>query len=186
MQVSIQSISPTINRRKALTNWILADLPSQAEVLEVGAGGGRWDYPAAIAAQAHLIGVDPDPDVYDNPYLHDRYQMTLESFAQGGQYQFDAIYSHMVLEHVDDPLAFVSAAWKLLKPGGALALLQIWFITSVSYPIWSLVENSQLQARLSRLSLQRAARFSLHNLATTTLSAYQEAKFSNHGKAVKD
>lgn len=120
MQISIQAIPPATNRRDALLAWLLADLSPHAEVLEVGSGQGMWDYPKHIRESVHLlVGVDPDPGILDNPYLHERYQMSLEAFAQRETRQFDLIYAHMVLEHVEDPPAFVSAAYKLLKPGGA-------------------------------------------------------------------
>ncbi len=121
MQVSIQAIPATVNRCNALLDWVLTDLPPYAEVLEVGAGRGMWDYPMYIRESGHrLVGVDPDPGIYDNPYLHERYQMTLEAFAQRETHQFDAIYTHMVLEHIEEPSSFVSAVFRLLKPGGAL------------------------------------------------------------------
>ena len=101
MQVSIKALPATVNRRDALVDWILVDLPPQADVLEVGSGRGRWDYPGHIRESVRsLVGVDPDPGIHDNPYLHERYQMTLEAFAQREAHQFDAIYTHMVLEHI--------------------------------------------------------------------------------------
>jgi SAM-dependent methyltransferase len=120
MHVSIQALPATVNRRDALVDWILADLPPQAEVLEVGAGRGRWDYPRHIRESVRrLVGVDPDPGIHDNPYLHEHYQMTLEAFARCEIHQFNAIYAQMVLEHIKEPPNFASAVFSLLKPGGA-------------------------------------------------------------------
>jgi len=120
MQFSIRVIPASVNRCDALVDWILTDVPAHAEVLEVGAGRGTWDYPLHIRGLVHrLVGVDPDPGICDNPYLHDHYQMTLEAFARCEICQFDAIYTHMVLEHIEEPPASVSAVWQLLKPGGA-------------------------------------------------------------------
>ena len=120
MQVSVEAIPATVNRCDALLDWVLTDLSPHAVVLEVGTGRGVFDYPLHIRKSVHcLVGVDPDPGICDNPYLDERYQTTLEAFAQGETRQFDAIYTHMVLEHVEDPSAFVSAVYQLLKPGGA-------------------------------------------------------------------
>jgi 2-polyprenyl-3-methyl-5-hydroxy-6-metoxy-1,4-benzoquinol methylase len=66
-----------------------------------------------------LVGIDPDPGIYDNPYLHERYQTTLEAFVQCETRQFNAIYTQMVLEHIKEPSTFASAVFRLLKPGGA-------------------------------------------------------------------
>ena len=101
MHVSIQALPATTNRRDALVDWILTSLPPHVGVLEVGPGRGRWDYPVRIRKSGRrLVGVDPDPGIHDNPYLHERYQMTLEALAQREAHQFDAIYTHMVLEHI--------------------------------------------------------------------------------------
>jgi SAM-dependent methyltransferase len=120
MSVSIQAIPPTVNRCQALVDWMLTDLNEKATVLEAGAGLGEWDFPVQIRKRAQcLVGVDPAPVICQNPYLDERHQMTLESFAQCETREFDVIYSHMLPEHVEDPRAFLAAAWKLLKPAGA-------------------------------------------------------------------
>jgi SAM-dependent methyltransferase len=119
MSVSIEAIPPTVKRCEALVEWVLTDLNAQARVLEAGAGLGEWDFPAQIRERAQcLVGVDPDPVICRNPYLDEWHPMTLESFAQRETREFDVIYSHMLLEHVENPPAFLAAAWKLLKPAG--------------------------------------------------------------------
>jgi SAM-dependent methyltransferase len=119
MSISIQAVPPTVSRCQALADWVLDDLNSHAMVLEAGAGLGEWDFPARIRRRAKcLVGVDPDPVISRNPHLDEWHSMTLESYAQSETREFDVIYSHMLLEHVEDPPAFLAAAWKLLKPAG--------------------------------------------------------------------
>jgi SAM-dependent methyltransferase len=123
MQVAVQAIPASTHRSAALAEWILTSLPAQSDVLDVGAGAGRSGFSKRMFESSRgmvLCGVDPDPAIQRNPYLHERYQATLEAFSlQCGTRRFDALYSHMVLEHVEEPTALVAAVWRLLKPGGS-------------------------------------------------------------------
>lgn len=95
-------------------------------VLDLGAGRNRFPefgpHLNAISTLkgrcARVIGVDIGDDVLDNDAMDEAHvirpgaRLPLESSS------VDLIYSYAVLEHVDDPAAFVSEVDRVLKPGG--------------------------------------------------------------------
>ena len=93
-------------------------------ILDIGCGGGLLSEPMARLG-ANVVGADaaggniPVARVHaehsglDIDYRH----TTAEAIAAGGE-RFDAILNMEVVEHVADPLEFLSVCNQLLKPGG--------------------------------------------------------------------
>jgi SAM-dependent methyltransferase len=101
--------------------WVVQHCDSTSIVLDVGAGKGITGSELVIRQKvAHLVGVDPDASIAQNPYLDERYQTSIENFAKDQDPSFDCIYTMFVLEHVTQPQEFLSACRSLLKPGGML------------------------------------------------------------------
>lgn len=90
--------------------------PAGARVLEIGAGTG-YLLQRLSARGAVCVGLDPgfDGDA-DGPILRDRFP----SPRVGGP--FDAIVHYCVLEHVEDPVAFLRAQVEVLAAGGRVLL----------------------------------------------------------------
>jgi SAM-dependent methyltransferase len=89
--------------------------------LEVGCG--RELFPnnrplARILAQraARLTGVDPDPTLQENPYVHERVAQPIDQYDGGAA--FDLVTLRMVAEHIDEPPRCVAAVARALAPGG--------------------------------------------------------------------
>ncbi len=101
--------------------WVTQHCDHTAIVLEVGAGKGKDGEAVPIQQKvARLIGIDPDSAIAQNPYLDERYQMSIEDFAKDRDFSFDCLYTIAVLEHITRPREFLSACRSLLKPGGML------------------------------------------------------------------
>ena len=95
-------------------------------ILDIGCGGGLLSEPMARLG-ADVVGADaaerniPVAKVHaeeqglDIEYRH----TTAEALAEAGE-RFDAILNMEVVEHVSDPLAYLTACHDLLKPGGAI------------------------------------------------------------------
>ncbi|APX16298.1 MULTISPECIES: bifunctional 2-polyprenyl-6-hydroxyphenol methylase/3-demethylubiquinol 3-O-methyltransferase UbiG [Phaeobacter] len=102
-----------------------SDAPfSGLRLLDIGCGGGLLSEPMARLG-ADVVGADaaagniPVAQVHaqqsglDIDYRH----TTAEALAEAGE-QFDVVLNMEVVEHVADPLSYLTATRQLLKPGG--------------------------------------------------------------------
>lgn len=121
IRVQVSSLSAQTDVASEFPRWIIQNCNRTSLVLDVGAGRGRAGTPELIQPNvARLVGVDPDPIIAQNPYLDEHYQARIEDFAREKSSSFDCLYTRFVLEHVTQPLPFLSACRTLLKPGGML------------------------------------------------------------------
>ena len=95
-------------------------------LLDIGCGGGLLSEPMARLG-ADVVGADAAPRNIPVAQVHaaqsgltiDYRNTTAEALAEAGE-QFDVILNMEVVEHVADPLAYLTACRKLLKPGGLM------------------------------------------------------------------
>ncbi len=104
-----------------------ADKPfAGLRLLDIGCGGGLLCEPMARLG-ADVIGADAAPSNIPVARLHaeqsglaiDYRHTTAEALAQDGEV-FDVVLNMEVVEHVADPLAYLTACRDLLKPGGCM------------------------------------------------------------------
>ena len=55
-----------------------------------------------------LTGLDPDPTLDENPYVHDKVHAGIDTFD--GKGAFDLVTLRMVAEHIDDPKACATSS----------------------------------------------------------------------------
>jgi SAM-dependent methyltransferase len=96
--------------------------------LEVGCGRDIFPNNRALARSladrcATLVGVDPDPTIEGNPFLHQRVRCPLDEF-QSSQ-PFDVVTMRMVAEHIIDPESAVVALARLIKPGSQVVVYTV-------------------------------------------------------------
>ncbi len=95
-------------------------------LLDIGCGGGLLSEPMARLG-AEVVGADAAPRNIPVARLHaeqsglaiDYRHTTAEALADAGE-RFDVILNMEVVEHVADPLAYLTACRRLLKPGGLM------------------------------------------------------------------
>ncbi|KIC18260.1 MULTISPECIES: bifunctional 2-polyprenyl-6-hydroxyphenol methylase/3-demethylubiquinol 3-O-methyltransferase UbiG [unclassified Leisingera] len=105
------------------------DLTSQRpfeglRLLDIGCGGGLLSEPMARLG-AKVVGADAAEGNLPVARIHaeqsgleiDYLHTTAEALAEAGE-QFDVVLNMEVVEHVADPLSYLTATQKLLKPGG--------------------------------------------------------------------
>ncbi len=93
-------------------------------LLDIGCGGGLLSEPMARLG-AEVVGADAAPRNIPVAQIHaeqsgltiDYRHTTAEDMAAAGE-QFDVVLNMEVVEHVADPLAYLTACRQLLKPGG--------------------------------------------------------------------
>lgn len=90
-------------------------------VLEIGAGSGKnhQNHFPLRGKVARYVGVDPHPEVLDNPFLDEKYQTGAESLPFEKE-TFDLVFHNYVAEHLRSPLACNREIARVLKPSGLL------------------------------------------------------------------
>ncbi len=104
-----------------------ADKPFEGlRILDIGCGGGLLSEPMARLG-ADVVGADAAPRNIPVAQIHaeqsglkiDYRHTTAEAMAEAGE-QFDIVLNMEVVEHVADPLAYLTACQRLLKPNGLM------------------------------------------------------------------
>ena len=100
---------------------VLAKLRDRGAALEIGTGTGAFLDCLSQAGFRDLVGIEPSIAAIAGAPAHRR-PWIREGIFEGSHFEpqsFDLICCFMTLEHVRDPGALVSAAHRLLRPGGA-------------------------------------------------------------------
>jgi SAM-dependent methyltransferase len=96
----------------------------------IDVGGGRDLFPSnpalarLLAGRCRtLVGVDPSPNIRENPFVHERVCCPVEAYESAAT--FDLATLRMVAEHIERPAAAVAALARLVRPGGVVVVFTI-------------------------------------------------------------
>jgi ubiquinone/menaquinone biosynthesis C-methylase UbiE len=111
-------------------DFFLPHLKAGNRVLDAGCGPGTITLGLARAvAPGSVIGVDAEDSQFEQSRAQARREGLDVEFRKGSVYelpfpdkQFNAVFSHAVLEHLSDPAAAIAEFRRVLKPGGVIGL----------------------------------------------------------------
>ena len=99
--------------RQAIQIYLRPD----STVLDLGAGAGIVEQMNFRDSVSKVCGVDLDPRVTSNPFLHEG-KVGSGARIPYDDKTFDVVFSDNVLEHLEDPEAVFVDIARVLKPGG--------------------------------------------------------------------
>jgi SAM-dependent methyltransferase len=173
-------LAPSAEQFSELLGWVQAAHPGGVAVLDVGGGGGFYDFPAAIRGRARrLVGVDPDPAVLSRPWLDEGRQLSVEEYAPVAGERFDVALCVYVMEHVEAPGPFLEAVRSLLVDGGSCfgVTPNLWhYFGLISAVSGRLGSEDWLLRRLRPRGLVEAYHFPVHYRCNTIRSLQSTAR----------
>ena len=102
---------------RAFRAFVIQRLKPEYHVLDLGAGAGVLPEMNFLGQASRICGVDPDPRVTQNPYLHEG-QIGHGERIPYLDNTFDIVLADNVLEHLTRPDAVFAEIARVLKPGG--------------------------------------------------------------------
>jgi 2-polyprenyl-3-methyl-5-hydroxy-6-metoxy-1,4-benzoquinol methylase len=110
---------------------------SDSSWLDVGCGRAPFPNNLSLSAMLsdrcqHLTGIDPDSSVHENPFIHERHQLSLDEYYPNCT--FGVVTARMVIEHVTDPDTFATALNRVTTPGSVVVIFTVnwWSLTTLA------------------------------------------------------
>jgi 2-polyprenyl-3-methyl-5-hydroxy-6-metoxy-1,4-benzoquinol methylase len=99
-----------------------------ARWLDVGCGrnlfSGNRELSRSLSQRcARLVGLDPDPTLQENPWVHEKIAQGIDEFEGDGS--FDVVTLRMVAEHLGEPDVCAARIAAALRPGGVAVIYTV-------------------------------------------------------------
>lgn len=137
-------------RVRTIFEWLQPD--DHKTILDCGCGRGFYLKMVRTVSTCRLVGLELDPEIIVKGWNHVRHLpdivITRASiykmpYASGA---FDGVILSEVLEHIDDDVRGLREVWRVLKPGGVVAIT----VPHANYPFWWDPINKTLEATIRR------------------------------------
>lgn len=124
-------------------------------ILDIGCGEGVGTDPElfkrVVAESDEFWGVEPDTSVKPREGVFSNFQHALFEDANIPDNSVDLAYSCMVMEHVQNPDAFMAKAFRVLKPGGTYI-----FLTVNGAHYFAMIANAMRKMKIDEFMLRVA------------------------------
>jgi len=140
------------NYNRALTDFVQTELPDDATVLDFGAGIGSFSKPIKQLAK-QMICLEPDAHLRER--LRDAGLRTVKSPDDIKTNTVDYGFTLNVLEHIEDDEKAMADLFRMIKPGGKLAVYVpalSWLYTGMDLKVghWRRYGRKELIQKLER------------------------------------
>jgi SAM-dependent methyltransferase len=131
-RLTVQDIAVFFQEVLAELPQLVAELARGGRVVDIHCGGGRWLIAMARRfPELQLVGVEFEPDSVmraranvEAAGLSDRIAIRQADVSKPGPAgEYDLAYFQYALHQLTDPVAALRAAWKALRPGGRIIVL---------------------------------------------------------------
>ena len=104
---------------------ICGQIPDRTAALDIGTGDGAFLGELRAFGFKDVVGIEPStaPIAAASPQIRPLIRQGVFRAEDFAAETFSLITCFQTIEHLPDPLAMCRAAWRLLKPGGALFLI---------------------------------------------------------------
>lgn len=139
-------------KRRVKTIFEYVQPNDEMRILDLPCGRGFYLNMFRYVSQCELVGADLDWDVIkmansNLAHLNNVYIQHASIYSMPyPQNSFDAVILSEVLEHIDDDLRGLCEAFRILKPGGVLAVT----VPNANYPFWWDPINKVLERLFNR------------------------------------
>lgn len=123
-------------RVRTIFEWV--NPRDESLILDLPCGRGFYLNMLRYTSKARLVGADLDPDVLVKARVNVGHLPDI-TLMQASIYEipfpdntFDAVILSEVLEHIDDDVAGLKEAFRVVKPGGVVAIT----VPHANYPFW--------------------------------------------------
>jgi SAM-dependent methyltransferase len=132
-RIAIGYYSPE-DQYAALVNRLVS---TKTNWLDIGCGRAPFPNNLALSRETSrrcrkFVGVDPDSGINENTFVHERHQIGIEDFFPAST--FSLVTARMVVEHVENPLAFAAALARSTNPGSIVIIFTVnwWSLSTLA------------------------------------------------------
>lgn len=124
MKHSIKNFENNVSLFIGFKDFLSPYVSSSSQILEIGAGPGNKATRYLASIGRRVTGIDVDPRVLSNQYLNNGVVYGGGEDFTFDDCSFDVVFSHAVMEHIQDPIHLIGECHRVLRPKGTFLSIQ--------------------------------------------------------------